>query len=228
MAVLIPEIIFEDQHLIVLSKPAGLLSQGEHTGDENVVDWLRQYFGRNYVGLVHRLDRNTSGAMVVAKRTKSAQRLTDALQKGELQRTYLAWLSGVLREPARWQHSLLKDEKSNLVRVVTPSHPQGKKALLTVRPIRTGFYEKQPVTLAEFVLETGRSHQIRVQAAQEDHPLLGDTKYATSKSVQPVSLFGRPALHSNLIRFPHPMSGEMLTFEAPLPADMLSVSPSGG
>src|SRR6185312_17156504 len=87
-----PKILFEDQHLIVLSKPAGLLSQGEKTGDENLVDWLRTYLGRPYVGLVHRLDRNTSGIMVVAKRTKSAQRLTDALQKGDLHRSYLGWV----------------------------------------------------------------------------------------------------------------------------------------
>src|SRR6476620_8069363 len=107
-----PKIIFEDQHLIVLSKPAGLLSQGEHKGDENLVDWLRAYLGRPYVGLVHRLDRNTSGLMVVAKRTKSAQRLTDSLQKGDLERTYLAWLVGNLKETVQWQHSLVKDPKT--------------------------------------------------------------------------------------------------------------------
>src|SRR6476646_8222582 len=91
---LTPKIIFEDPNLIVLSKPAGLLSQGEHKGDPNLVDWLRIYLGRPYVGLVHRLDRNTSGIMVVAKRTKAAQRLTEQLQSGKLERTYLAWLEG--------------------------------------------------------------------------------------------------------------------------------------
>src|ERR1700722_17281453 len=104
-----PLILFEDQHLIVISKPAGLLSQGEKTGDENLVDWARAYVKRNYVGLVHRLDRNTSGAMVLAKRTKSAQRLTDSLQKGELTRSYLAWVQGEVREKTRWRHFLLKD-----------------------------------------------------------------------------------------------------------------------
>ena len=101
-----PKIIYEDTHLVVLSKPAGLLSQGEKTGDINLVDWLRDYFGRHYVGLVHRLDRNTSGIMVVAKRTKAAQRLTLALQKGELNRIYRAWLIGTLSQPVRWKHFL--------------------------------------------------------------------------------------------------------------------------
>jgi 23S rRNA pseudouridine1911/1915/1917 synthase len=73
-------ILFEDQHLVVLSKSPGLLSQGDHSGEASLVDLLRTHFGRNYVGLVHRLDRNTSGLMVVAKRSKSAERLTDQLQ----------------------------------------------------------------------------------------------------------------------------------------------------
>src|SRR3954468_14683249 len=107
-----PRILFEDTHLIVLAKPAGLLSQGEHTGGENLVDWLREYLGRPYVGLVHRLDRNTSGIMIVAKRTKSANRLTEALREGALEREYLAWVEGAC-EPGRefrGEHRLLKDE----------------------------------------------------------------------------------------------------------------------
>src|SRR6185437_13087446 len=94
--ILFPEILYEDTHLIVLSKPAGMLSQGEITGSRNLVDWLRSYLDRHYVGLIHRLDRNTSGAMVIAKRTKSAQRLTASLEKGEIARSYLAWVQGKL------------------------------------------------------------------------------------------------------------------------------------
>ncbi len=124
---------FEDTHLIVLSKPAGLLSQGERTGDDNLVDQLRIYFGRNYVGLIHRLDRNTSGLMVVAKRTKAAQRLTEALQTGKMTRSYLAWVLGKLPEPARWEHRLEKNQKTNRVSV-TPS-PSGKSAILRAQPM---------------------------------------------------------------------------------------------
>ena len=216
---LTPEVLFEDQHLIVLAKPAGLLSQGESTGDMNVVDWLRERFGRPYVGLVHRLDRNTSGAMVVAKRTKAANRLTEALKKGELERTYLAWLVGKLAQPVRWSHRLEKNEATNVVRVVRSG---GKEAALTVKPVGQGQWEGLALTLAEFSLETGRSHQIRVQAAHEGLPLLGDTKYGMRQG-QAGLAFGRPALHSHRISFPHPMSGELMSYEAPLPADMSSI-----
>ena len=122
-AELTPRILLEDTHLAVLSKPAGLLSQGESTGDFNLVDWCRDYFGRNYVGLVHRLDRNTSGLMVVAKRSKSAERLTEALKKGQLVRIYQALLHGDLREPAEWVHFLKKNESTNVVSVVRGDSP---------------------------------------------------------------------------------------------------------
>jgi 23S rRNA pseudouridine1911/1915/1917 synthase len=208
-------VVFEDTHLIVIDKPAGLLSQGEETGAPNVVDWLRQRFGRPYVGLVHRLDRNTSGLMVVAKRTKSAQRLTDSLQKGEIQRDYLAWMKGAIESPCEWRHSLVKDEATNTSRVV-PEGRGGKIAVMTVTPVRGLVHPQAGVlTLASLRLETGRSHQIRVQAAHEGHPLLGDVKYKG-----PWAGFGRPALHSARLEIVHPMSREVLSWEAAMPGDM--------
>jgi 23S rRNA pseudouridine1911/1915/1917 synthase len=222
----VPVILFEDPHLIVLSKPAGLLSQGEHTGDVNLVDWLREHFGRNYVGIIHRLDRNTSGAMVVAKRTKSAQRLTSSLQKGEIARSYLAWIEGSLTAPAKWKHFLTKDEKQNRSRAVKANHPEAKEAILTVKPVTTsalaGPSRGEILTLAEFVLETGRSHQIRVQAATEKHPLVGDAKYGGIET----PLIDRPALHSYHIEFPHPMTGVKMAFNAPIPEDFKGISKS--
>jgi len=219
--ILTPVIVYEDNHLVVLSKPAGLLSQGEITGEPNLVDWLRIHFGRHYVGLVHRLDRNTSGLMVVAKRSKSAERLTDALQKGDLKRRYLAWVLGTLPGEARWEHFLVKDGMTNLVRVVKNPTPGMKSAALQSRPIAQGFWQGQRLTLVEFELETGRSHQIRVQAAQEGFPLLGDRKYGA-----PHSGFERPALHSYKLSFPHPMSKELMEFEDSLPADMARILPA--
>jgi len=215
---LTPRIVFEDTHLVVLNKPAGLLSQGESTGDVNLVDYLRGYFGRNYVGLLHRLDRNTSGLMVVAKRSKSADRLTTALQNGELIRKYQAWVQGEVTSPSRWEHMLLKDEKTNIVRV----HPNGKKSALKTTPIENSMMGQTPITLLEFELETGRSHQIRVQASSEGHPLVGDLKYGKNLSADTKN-FPRPALHSYWISFPHPMTDETLTFSEPLPKDMSSL-----
>ena len=206
-----PTILFEDTHLVVLNKPPGLLSQGEATGDENLVDWLRAYFGRNYVGLVHRLDRNTSGLMVVAKRTKAANRLTEALQSGHLKRTYQALVEGKLDRPEEWVHWLKKDERTNTVRVVTPGN--GKEARLTLVPLRSGGKPGAPVTLVEFTLDTGRSHQIRVQAQAQGHPLVGDRKYGSTRD------YSRPALHSARLSFPHPMSGEVLRFEEKMPEE---------
>lgn len=217
-----PKLLFEDNHLIVLSKPAGLLSQGEKQGDENLVEWLRSHFGRHYVGLVHRLDRNTSGLMVVAKRTKAARRLTEALQQGDLDRRYLAWVIGKMEKKADWEHWLLKDEAANKVRVFRSgeTHPKDAKiARLVASPQRSGIFQGHGVTLVEFVLETGRSHQIRAQAAAEGLPLLGDTKYGQSSDPK----FARPALHSHEMSFPHPMSEEIMTFKDPLPEDLAGV-----
>jgi 23S rRNA pseudouridine1911/1915/1917 synthase len=217
---------FEDPNLLVVEKPAGLLSQGEHTGDTNLVDELRAYLGRHYVGLVHRLDRNTSGIMVVAKRTKAASRLTAALQKGTLTRTYLAWVHGTIGVPGRWVHELMKDEATNTVRVVRAPCAGSKNAALAYIPVGHGTFRGAPLTLLELHLETGRSHQIRVQASAAHHPLLGDTKYETPLEPHIAAIsreFGRPALHSSRITFPHPIGGAPHTFESPLPPDMRGI-----
>lgn len=207
-----PRVLFEDTHVLVIDKPAGLLSQGEHTGEPNLIDWARAHVGRHYVGLVHRLDRNTSGALVLAKRSKSADRLTRALQSGDLRRTYLAWLEGNLPAPVRWEHHLKKDETRN--RTTVSRTGAGKPALLRARPLARGEWRGTALTLAEFALETGRSHQIRAQASFEGLPLLGDAKYGARHP------FARHALHSYRISFPHPMSGEVLAFTAEIPADL--------
>jgi len=204
------EILFEDQHLIVLSKAPGVLSQGDISGEPSLVDLLREYFGRHYVGLIHRLDRNTSGLMVVAKRSKSADRLTQQLQDGRLIRKYRAVLEGTLKEPAIWKHSLLKNEKTNEVKVVAAGTPGSKAASLKVTPIQHLKRQEVDMTLAEFELETGRSHQIRVQSAAMYHSLAGDPKYG---SVRVKTIFHRPALHSSYLEFEHPISKEILKFE---------------
>jgi 23S rRNA pseudouridine1911/1915/1917 synthase len=212
---------FEDQHLIVLEKPAGLLSQGDISEEENLVDLLRVRFGRHYVGLVHRLDRNTSGIMVVAKRSKAAERLTAALQSGEIVRKYQALLIGKV-SGGTWRHELSKDDE-NMVRVLRRPEPGSKSAVLHCSPLRSGNFEGLPLTLVEFQLETGRSHQIRVQAEAEGHPVLGDSKYSKglSDDARRRSMkFGYQALHSVSLTFPHPMSKEVLTFSSPLPRNL--------
>ncbi len=209
-----PRILFEDTHLVVLSKPAGLLSQGEKSGEPNLVDWCRTHFGRNYVGLVHRLDRFTSGLMVVAKRSKAAERLSESLTAGELVRVYVAILEGSLPAAAEWRHYLKKDEKTNTSKVVRESVAGGKEARLKVTPLKAN--PKKGLTLAEFRLDTGRSHQIRVQASAMGFPLLGDEKYGAKLNLG----ITRPALHSLRMEFPHPMTKELLTFTDNLPDEL--------
>jgi 23S rRNA pseudouridine1911/1915/1917 synthase len=216
-----PKILFEDTHVLVLSKPAGLLSQGEITGDANLVDWCRAHFGRNYVGLVHRLDRFTSGLMVVGKRSKAAERLTKALQDGELVRVYRAILEGELKGEAEWRHHLKKNESTNTSSVVRAGTTGAKEAVLHVKPISLKKVAGLTLTLAEFRLETGRSHQIRAQAAAMGLPLLGDTKYGAKYGGNSSALkLDRPALHSARMEFPHPMTKEILSFTEKLPSDL--------
>lgn len=210
---LTPSIVFEDTHLIVIEKPAGLLSQGDSSGEWNLVDWGREHFGRNYVGLVHRLDRNVSGLMVIAKRTKSAERLTKALTTGTLVRRYQALVPGAFPPSVRWEDLLHKDERTNEVRVVTRAIPGAKKALLAAQRLRQGQWDGHPASLVEIELETGRSHQIRVQLAHRKFPIFGDQKYGGSTLRTP----HRIALHSAYLSFPHPMSQERLEFSSALP-----------
>lgn len=212
-----PKIFFEDPHLIVLSKPSGLLSQGALQGEENLVDWLRHYLKRHYVGLIHRLDRNTSGLMVVAKRTKSAQRLTQSLQNDQMKRVYQAWVLGRLESKVTWQHQLKKDNRRNEVQVVLKG---GKESSLIASPIEVIKWQGVVLTRVEFRLETGRSHQIRVQASYENYPILGDRKYG--KVPSPVK-FPRLALHSTYLEFPHPMSSETLIFQDPFPYELQAI-----
>ncbi len=212
-----PSILFEDENLLILSKPAGLLSQGEIHGLPNLVDWARERWGQPYVGLIHRLDRGTSGLMMLARRSSMAAKLTAALQGGRVERRYLAWVVGTLSEPVHWQHRLWKDRQKNLVRVVRPEqarYAEAQDAILRAIPVSRGVWRGEPLSLLEFKLETGRSHQIRVQAAFERLPLLGDEKYGK------VLGFSRIALHSHSLEFVHPRLKCSLRFESPLPEDL--------
>lgn len=213
-----PKIIAEDNHYVVISKPAGLLSQGDSSQEDSLVTFFQKLWGRPYVGLVHRLDRNTSGIMVVAKRSKAAQRLTDALQNDEIKRTYLAWVEGTPPHALTLKHYLKKNESNNVVTVHERPTPGAKEALLSAKKIRTGVIDGTPITLLEIRLETGRSHQIRAQLSHEGYPIAGDQKYGALTRLSGRS--PRPALHSWKISFPHPTTKEILNFEDPLPKDL--------
>lgn len=227
---LFPEILFEDQNLCVLNKPAGLLSQEDITQEVNLVELLRAHFGRHYVGLVHRLDRNTSGLMVVAKRSKAADRLSTQLRDGNLARQYRAWVLDPdrrLPEALTLKHYLVKNHRTNEVKAVLRPQGDAKSAGLTLTRVGSGFFDQLHVTLINVELETGRSHQIRVQLQAAGFPLLGDRKYGPIHSTaqkKESEAFGRPALHSSFLEFQHPISGERLTFNSISPPDWERIS----
>lgn len=210
------QILYEDTHLVVLSKPAGLLSQGDSSGTPSLVDLLRTHFGRHYVGLVHRLDRNTSGLMVVAKRSKSADRLSECLKDGRLDRAYLAVVHGKMIAAEEWTDFLLKDVRTNEVSVVEPNTRDAKPASLRCEPLASKTAGSQAVSLVLLKLKTGRSHQIRVQAASREHSVVGDVKYGKPGAIPSAP---RPLLHSAFLKFEHPMSHETMVFTDPPPGD---------
>lgn len=211
------KIIYEDNHLLVVEKPINVPVQEDSSGDKDLLTLLKEDIkvrydkpGNVYLGLVHRLDRPVGGAMVFAKTSKAASRLADTLRKQEMQREYVAVLRGVpTKKSAQLVNYLWKDGAKNKVHVVPAKDKRGKKAILT--------YETQKVNgnsaLVKVQLQTGRSHQIRVQFAAIGCPLYGDQKYG-----QHINRVGEQiALWSTMIAFPHPTTKEWLTFTSSPP-----------
>lgn len=172
-------LLYEDNHLLVVVKPPNLPAQADRSGDEDLLRILKGYIGQKYakpgnvyLGLVHRLDRPVGGVMVFARTSKAAARLSRAFSEHAQDRRYLAVLQGRLEAERSLEDWLLKGA-DGMVRVVPPDAPGAKRALLTTRPLA---YRGER-TLAEVTLQTGRSHQIRVQHAHAGLPLWGDARY---------------------------------------------------
>lgn len=175
------KVIFEDNHLLVIEKPPNILSQGDNTGEPDLLSMLKKDLkqrynkpGEAFLGLVHRLDRPVGGVMVFAKTSKSASRLSEQIRNGSFKKTYYAVIHGVLDKSSdTLEHYLEKDEKSNTVSVVPPQSGRGKKALLDYEVLES----RKSLSLVKINLHTGRSHQIRVQFCAIGYPLYGDGKY---------------------------------------------------
>ncbi|PKN55375.1 MAG: RNA pseudouridine synthase [Deltaproteobacteria bacterium HGW-Deltaproteobacteria-14] len=208
-------VLFVDNHLLVVDKPAGLLTQSAEPGDDNLLDrgraWVKGEFdkpGQVFLGLVHRLDRNVSGVVLFARTSKAASRLSDAFRTRAIDKTYLAVVAGVAPRFGALEHPLLEQDRGVVV------DPRGKVARLTFRRLAaTG-----GASLLEITLLTGRKHQIRAQLAVAGHPLVGDPRYGGRSP-----LIARPALHASRLAFEHPVRREPLTFAAPLPADLAAL-----
>jgi 23S rRNA pseudouridine1911/1915/1917 synthase len=204
-------IIYEDNHLLVVEKPINIPTQEDNSKDKDLLNILKDYIkekynkpGNVYLGLIHRLDRPVGGVMVFAKTSKAASRLSEQVRKNEFNKIYNAVCIGKLNNEGRLEDKLLKDTKRNIVRVDN----NGKQAILNYKKLK----EKDSLTLVEIKLETGRSHQIRVQMSHNKTPLFGDQKYnKNSKVGEQLALFAKK------LEFYHPITKELMSFELALP-----------
>lgn len=215
------EVLYEDNHLIIINKRAGEIVQGDKTGNEPLSDKVKAYLkdkyhkpGNVFCGVTHRLDRPTSGVVVFAKTSKALTRLNDMFRNGEVKKTYWAI---VKNRPAVEEdtliHYLIKNEKTNKSVAYDTEKPHTKRAVLHYRLIAAS----QNYYLLEIDLETGRHHQIRCQLAKIGSPLRGDLKYGAERS----NPNGSISLHARTISFVHPVSKENISVIAPLPEDSL-------
>ena len=214
-------VIHEDEDLLVLDKPAGLAVHGGSGVAFGVIERLRaERPGASLLELVHRLDRETSGLLMVAKRRSTLKALQDALRAGQVRKRYLALVHGLVEHPVQHVRAplfkYLTPEGERRVRV----SPEGKVAHSIVRRLRR--WPQAGYTLVEVELKTGRTHQIRVHMAHLGHPLVGDEKYgrfAANKALARAG-FDRMFLHAAFLSFVHPRSGLRLELEAPLPPEL--------
>jgi RluA family pseudouridine synthase len=199
----------------VVNKPAGILAQKDKSGAEDLADRLKKDLERRgekvpFLAPVHRLDRNTSGLILLARSPVAAKALTDVIRQGRLEKTYLAVVKGDPGESGTYDFPLKKDERTNQVTV----SGSGSEALTEFQRIR----KMGSTSLVEVRLHTGRPHQIRAHFAAAGHCLLGDRKYGKKPWSE---IFSRPALHSYRLVVPEVKGRwERLQVEAPLPADM--------
>jgi 23S rRNA pseudouridine1911/1915/1917 synthase len=222
-------VLFEDNHCLAMNKPAGLLSQGDETGDPSLVDWARDYLraryqkpGNVYVGLVHRLDRPTSGVVLLARTSKAAGRLAEQFRAGKVGKTYWAIVEGrPVEEEGPWIDVLEKDRPSNRVRVQDEVGGGGREAIVEYRVLRRG----RGFTKLELRPATGRSHQLRVQLASRGLPIAGDAKYGAKTVLAAEDGRRRIALHALELVFTHPTRGEVISLVAPVPADWPESAP---
>ena len=201
------KVIYEDNHLLVVEKPQNVLVQADNTNDLDLLTSLKKYIkekynkpGEVYLGLVHRLDRPVGGVMVFARTSKSASRLSNMIRIDEFEKTYLAVVEGALPEEDVFEDYLLKLENEN--RTIVDNN--GKYSKLSYKLL--GF--KDGLSLVKIKLETGRSHQIRVQFSSRGYALWGDQKYNSKAKVGE-----QIALWAYELRFKHPVRDELMDFK---------------
>lgn len=218
------EILYEDGPCFVASKPGGLLTQAV-PGVDSLEVRLKQFLkareqkpGNIYLGVPHRLDRPVSGALVFARHVRATKRLCEQFEGRMVRKTYWAVVEGsVTDDQGTWIDHLRKIPDQPMAEIVPRTHPDARLAVLHYRVLQRG----PDRTWLEIELETGRMHQIRLQAASRGHPIRGDFQYGSPACFGPPTADPRErwiALHARMLGFRHPMTRQSVVVTAPLPA----------
>ncbi len=221
MKLLSAQILYEDNHLLVVNKPNGVLSQGDQTRDKTILDMGKAYIKEKYdkpgavfLHPVSRLDRPVSGAIILARTSKALTRMNDLIKQRQIKKSYTAIVSGIPKETeATLRHFLIKDEKTNTVKKTKQDHPKSKEAILSYQLIHT----IDILGVLNIQLETGRPHQIRVQLSTIGHPIVGDGKYGYRSTDKLDFIY----LHCRELHFVHPVKKEPVAIKAAYPNTQL-------
>lgn len=215
------KVVYEDNHIIIVSKRSGEIVQGDKTGDKTLADEVKKYIkeknakpGNVFLGIAHRLDRPVWGLVVFAKTSKALARLNDMFRNGYVHKTYWAICQNAPTEQeATLTHWLTRNEKQNKSYAYDKEVPGSKKAILHYKVIG----QSERYTLVEIELMTGRHHQIRCQLAKIGCPIKGDLKYGARRSNPDGSI----SLLARKVEFTHPVSKEQICVESEVPNDKL-------
>ena len=213
------QVLYEDNHIIIVYKQSGEIVQGDKTGDkplsETIKEWIKEKYakpGNVFLGVVHRLDRPVSGIVVFAKTSKALSRLNNMFRNGEVRKTYWAMVQTAPNMPeATLTNWLVRNEKQNKSYVYNNEMPNAKQAILKYKTIG----QTEHYTLLEVNLLTGRHHQIRCQLAAMGCPIKGDLKYGARRSNPDGSI----SLLSHKVEFIHPVSKQKIVVVSPLPTE---------
>jgi 23S rRNA pseudouridine1911/1915/1917 synthase len=209
------QVLYQDNHVLAILKPAGLLTQGDRTGDATALDAAKAHIratshrpGNVFLGMVQRIDRPVSGVLVFARTSKAASRLTQAFQDHKVEKTYLAVVIGSMEEKEGELKGFV--ERTHLrSRLAKAPSAKAKQAILEYRVLASS----GELSLVAASPRTGRHHQIRLQLSAAGHPIVGDLKYRAPRPLPDHSI----ALHAARLSFPHPVRDEIVTLTAPPP-----------
>lgn len=209
-------VFYRDNHLLVLYKPAGLLTQGDETREPSLLDlgkaWVKEIYGKPgsvYLGMVHRLDRPVAGVVLFCRTSKAAARMSAQIRSEAAEKYYLAVLEGELKENSgRLVNFLVRQDKRSSI-VVPERTPGSQEARLDFNVLK----KLEGRTLVRVKLETGRHHQIRVQFAHTGHPVVGDLRYGAPAPLPQKQI----ALFAKELVIVHPVRGETMSFSSPIP-----------